>query len=69
MKCPLRTKIERPTNNIEVYGFGDCIRENCAWWDEGSDACAIWAIMSSFDALGGLFREIEQKMPAKLHCG
>lgn len=63
MLCPLFTTSSIDKGGQIDYKRWECLKEECAWWDGGSDACAIWSIMSGLDALGKLFREIEQKMP------
>lgn len=63
MKCPLTTVISTVRKSPKAKDWGDCIQEECAWWDDGSSACAIWSLMSELDALGKVLREIEQKTP------
>lgn len=41
MKCPLTISARFYTGpGVEVVG-GNCIKEECAWWYEGDQCCAL----------------------------
>lgn len=63
MKCPLPYFYRSASSAIAETEMRNCLGKDCAWWDDGSGACAIWSIMSGLDALGKLLREIEQQIP------
>ena len=37
MKCPLLNRVKLPYTEEFEYVVGDCLKEECAWWDEGND--------------------------------
>jgi len=44
MKCPLLFKVvfqELP--NVNVVN-SDCLKEECAWWDDGDECCMVFEI-------------------------
>lgn len=49
MKCPMRKKwfaedeIAQKDDPM-VEDFGDCIKDQCAWWDHTNDDCSIKSI-------------------------
>lgn len=65
MKCPIPIVYRSGPSGIVESELRDCLEGGCAWWDEGSNACAIWSLMSGLDALGKVVREIVDKMPYK----
>jgi hypothetical protein len=67
MKCPLLTdknysaQLERPLRD------GDCIRDDCAWWDTNRDCCRIVSIEENLQEstinLGNIAKELRQIRP------
>ena len=40
MKCPLRVKYKRFLWWKRIIGNEDCLKEECAWWDEEKNCCS-----------------------------
>ncbi|MBA7592749.1 hypothetical protein ES708_34943 [subsurface metagenome] len=41
MKCPLRFKELIEVDDAERWRGADCIKEECAWWEETQDVCSV----------------------------
>ncbi len=65
MKCPLLilayTYVPGPT----VENVGDCLKEECAWWDIETEGCCILAIRECLSGIGEELNIIRGKMPTK----
>jgi len=63
MKCPLTF---RPTiatkEDLEWYAM-DCLKEECAWWEEDGEGCALPLIALRLGVLVDALYEIAGKMP------
>ena len=44
MKCPLIIAGYNATRAGDLAYRGDCLKEECAWWDDGEPGCAILTI-------------------------
>jgi len=63
MKCPLMS-----SGFQEYYEEGqqynqDCLKEECAWWDEAHECCAMIALNQTFVAVGNVIGQFVDKMP------
>lgn len=63
MKCPLLTIALGPLAAKEAVEMGDCIKEECAWWDSDVEQCCIETIALSLSGILGYLSEIENKIP------
>jgi hypothetical protein len=45
---------------------GDCLKEDCAWWDETQAVCSIKNISQQLGYISSDLTQIEEKMP---HAG
>ncbi|MBA7485931.1 hypothetical protein ES707_21483 [subsurface metagenome] len=45
MKCPLIVNMRGLEPGLKVAFPGDCIKEECAWWDEAGSQCSHLAKM------------------------
>ena len=40
MKCPLIRKLNQDENSPLSLVSANCLKEECAWWDDGHPGCA-----------------------------
>ena len=45
MKCPLSPQSHYPELNTTKCRWGECLKEECAWWDEDKNCCSIKVIV------------------------
>ncbi len=63
MKCPIFT-IGRTDVQMGVESdYGECIKEECAWWVKASQSCAMEAIPRIIGYLGSELKTIHENMP------
>ncbi len=63
MKCPLFCMNDTRVQLGEETEIGDCLKEECAWWDEAHECCAIIALNQTFVAVGNVIGRAVDKMP------
>lgn len=51
MKCPLFCIGDRRVQLGEETEYGDCLKEECAWWDKLSKQCDIHRIMVCLETI------------------
>ena len=62
MRCPL-IMVNRTWGGEEQGLEGDrCIKEECAWWDNNSDRCAILELSRLGNAIGNSLGNIAREM-------
>ncbi|GAI93181.1 unnamed protein product [marine sediment metagenome] len=44
MKCPMLQRYLIQGENEALEVFDDCLKEECAWWDEEKHRCAVLGI-------------------------
>jgi len=44
MKCPRLTVYERDEHGNTTPAFGECIKEDCAWWDDSAMMCSFTSL-------------------------
>jgi len=44
MKCPLLQHTIFPPGEDPEQMFEECLKEECAWWDDGHPGCSILTI-------------------------
>lgn len=66
MMCPLFTLASIHLTGVIDYSRWECLKEECAWWVEAFDKCAIREIRDFFEAIDNRLHDIEEKMP---HAG
>lgn len=63
MKCPRLLQFRPVEKSMESNYFGDCLKEECAWWNSEVKACSevvkCLELATISETLGG----IEHKMP------
>jgi len=65
MKCPLTFETTSDNySNLYING-ADCLKEECAWWHEGLEACSVYLMQEHLAMLFGVLTYIEDKMPCE----
>jgi len=63
MKCPLSFRTMYATEpGVTIFG-GDCLKEECAWWDKEDSCCCVYAIPLGLLHIWKKLIEMETKMP------
>lgn len=63
MKCPLfGAEYTRAANYVHMEK-GDCLQEECAWWEREGEGCAMPLIALRLGTIAEVLDEIEKKMP------
>jgi len=63
MKCPLLTDKDYSVQLERNLNTGDCIKEECAWWDQVYGRCTVLALSQIFTAMGHVLGRIHDQMP------
>lgn len=63
MKCPLSREVRYDEGYYVTGDFKDCLKEECAWWDEERMCCHIRTLSKQVDRLADRANEIRDKMP------
>ncbi|MBA7601980.1 hypothetical protein ES703_09065 [subsurface metagenome] len=63
MKCPLRTTTTHyPDEQVGIDTWA-CIKEECAWWEKGTERCAILELNEMLAGIVGVLAEIRNIFP------
>lgn len=63
MKCPLLLLSRGMITADEPTRFGDCLKEDCAWWDKDNSQCTLITWARGLEFLNIHAIEIRNKMP------
>ena len=63
MKCPLREVGVHDEEGKFYYESADCLKEECAWWIEGDQCCAVTNLARDGYLLLLELKDIKEKMP------
>lgn len=63
MKCPILTMYALTFETPDKYQDRDCLKEECAWWDEEVKACSARSIQQTLYAIERALNTIAQKLP------
>jgi len=63
MKCPMSARTMYAQGPDQVLFAGECIKEECAWWNDFHPGCAISSIATSLILLQGIIDSIKNKIP------
>ena len=63
MKCPLLYGCWIARQREELPELSDCLKEECAWWNNDSFMCALLDIDVKLKVLGLILNDIKGKMP------
>ena len=54
MKCPILIKVTKKWFRPPIYEPMECLKEECAWWDEAHECCATIALNQTMVAIGNV---------------
>ena len=63
MKCPLKFKIEDMWGEKQRIYSGDCLKEECAWWDERKLCCGERTKRIQLERIADALEKISNNMP------
>lgn len=63
MKCPLSKSIIRVGGEASIGTMVDCLKEECAWWNEWSQVCAVKMGQVNLGSIADSLDVIMEKMP------
>lgn len=63
MKCPLQNRLVSFTPEKYGYEMGECLQEECAWWLEENDCCAILTLAQGSTYIHRAVLDLVNKMP------
>lgn len=66
MKCPLLKGSTDRYGGIEITPANDCLKDECAWWDNQDKRCVLATIAGCHKTIIGWLGEIANTMP---HAG
>ena len=66
MKCPLFTAAEMSHEPELKPSSNDCLKEECAWWDETRACCEYRSMRIELSRLVDRLDEISKKMPHEM---
>lgn len=65
MKCPLREQGKHPEGGDTPHAFADCLKADCAWWDDTLTLCSVRVISQYTIGLMINLHNIAENMPFK----
>ena len=65
MKCPLFIMSDTRVQLGEETEVGDCIKEDCAWYDLATGCCSVLSISRLLTAVGNVLGNIHADMPSR----
>ena len=63
MKCPLMPDKDYSIQLEKHLNGGDCLKEECAWWNSELEACVLVSLDFDLISLIGALTAIGDKMP------
>lgn len=63
MKCPRAVAEVWETGHKPQFVYGDCLQEECAWWDRTYERCDPAGLTHNFERLTNELIAIRNKMP------
>jgi hypothetical protein len=66
MKCPLFIMNDTRAQLGEETEIGDCLKEDCAWWDPAIKRCAILEIAGAGRLILNSLIKISERLPGGL---
>ena len=63
MKCPLLSLAPYAVLDPSHTQLIECLKEECAWWDEGLACCFIRSISYRLGGIANSLRDIASKTP------
>ena len=65
MKCPLMPDKNYSVQLEQHLNIGDCLKEECAWWNKRHGVCSIEVIGSVLEAISCSLADIASKTPLR----
>lgn len=62
MKCPLRFTLDYSEKGILSTPAKDCLKEECAWWDEEMAQCSINGLEPTLQHIALSLRDIAKEL-------
>lgn len=66
MKCPLLREQWREKKEEWISEWADCLKEECADWDEVNMCCGRRTLRKQVERLADILLDIKNKMPHEL---
>lgn len=66
MKCPRKKHLVMNNDNSWDDLFGECLKEECAYWNKGLKTCDPTGLLPRIDRLIWVIEELVKKMPHEL---
>ena len=66
MKCPLLSMYYTSGVKAKVGQATDCLKEECAWWEDKLGKCSIRRIWIALQDINEVLHDIEKKMPTEV---
>lgn len=63
MKCPRQINYRIDQGFYNVVDMGECLKEECAWWESNGGGCALPLLALRLGTLVDAIYEIKEKMP------
>ena len=63
MKCPLQFTLAYSEKNILSTLSGDCLQQECAWWHQENQGCAMRSIAQAGPYIHKALLDLVAKMP------
>uniref|UniRef100_A0A6M3Y152 Uncharacterized protein n=1 Tax=viral metagenome TaxID=1070528 RepID=A0A6M3Y152_9ZZZZ len=63
MKCPLLNRVKLPYTETFEYVVGECLKADCAWWNDVLQMCAVLRIATNLGSVINYLSEISGRMP------
>jgi len=65
MKCPLSQGYFEQNPDDKGYMIQDCLKEECAWWDDKAGGCSVYLISRNLMGIFDVSVDVKEKMPHK----
>lgn len=66
MKCPRMVVTDWKLGLKPQFAMGDCLKEECAWWDKEHEICGELTKSKALWTIRGTLLLIAEKMPYKV---
>ena len=63
MKCPLLTMVAYPITEPINHADRNCLKEECAWWDETTNRCLWLNVNEELSFIHLELKEIREMIP------
>lgn len=62
MKCPILPKTQYHDGKEEQVILADCLKEECAWWEEAQGECSIKTIARGLEYISTDITQVLEKL-------